>query len=133
MQNIGNISDMGMRWFSLRTPKSWFAPDISKQALLKKVNDLEADYAMVMDQCQAMKEHVAELEQKISSFDQNAKPLVEVEENEAPYSLAILLAKRGHDKQDLVKMCNLTENEADLIISLHNRAVENEQANIAVR
>ena len=106
----------------------WFG----NKTLLRKVNGLQADYAMAMDQCQLMKQHILELENKISSMNAKVELQPEVKDVETPYSVAILLAKRGCERDEIIKECGLTESEADLILALHNRADESSQNSIAV-
>ena len=106
----------------------WFG----NKALLRKINGLQADYAMAMDQCQLMKQHILELENKISSMNAKVELQPEVKDVETPYSVAILLAKRGCERDEIIKECGLTESEADLILALHNRATDSSPNSIAV-
>ena len=106
----------------------WF----SNKTLLRKIDGLQADYAMAMDQCQLMKQHVLELESKISSMNAKVELQPEVKDVETPYSVAILLAKRGCERDEIIRECGLTESEADLILALHNRAADTSPNSIAV-
>ena len=112
--------------------KSFFSNLLSKKALLRKIDGLQADYAMAMDQCQLMKQHVLDLESKISSMNAKVELQPDVKDVETPYSVAILLAKRGCERGEIIKECGLTESEADLILALHNRAPGASQNTIAI-
>lgn len=105
---------------------------LSKKFLLRKIDGLQADYAIAMDQCQLMKQHILELENKISNMNAKVELQPEVKDVESPYSVAILLAKRGCGKDEIITECGLTESEADLILALHNRAPETSPGSIAV-
>ena len=106
----------------------WFG----NKTLLRKINGLQADYAMAMDQCQLMKQHILELENKISNMNAKVELQPEAKDVETPYSVAILLAKRGCERNEIIKECGLTESEADLILALHNRTVDSSPNSIAV-
>lgn len=41
--------------------------------------------------------------------------------NNAPYTQAVQLAKRGYARNDIISLCSLTESEADLIFALHSK------------
>lgn len=112
--------------------KSFFSNLLSRKALVRKIDGLQADYAMAMDQCQLMKQHVLDLESKISSMNAKVELQPDVKNVETPYSVAILLAKRGCERSEIIKECGLTESEADLILALHNRAPGSVQNTIAV-
>jgi hypothetical protein len=91
-----------------------------------QIDGLHADYAMAMDQCQMMKQHIQDLESKLDNLNATMDVRQEVVEPEVPYSTAIVLAKRGCDKQEIQQACRLTDSEADLILTLHNNAHEYE-------
>ena len=112
--------------------KSLLAKWFGNKALLRKVNGLQADYAIAMDQCQLMKQHILELENKISNMNAKVELQPEAKDVETPYSVAILLAKRGCERDEIIKECGLTESEADLILALHNRAADPSANSIAV-
>ncbi len=40
--------------------------------------------------------------------------------NNAPYTQAVQLAKRGYAREDIISLCSLTESEAELILALHS-------------
>ncbi len=40
--------------------------------------------------------------------------------NNAPYSQAVQLARRGYAREDIISLCSLTESEAELILALHS-------------
>lgn len=42
--------------------------------------------------------------------------------NNAPYSQAVNLAKRGYARDEIISLCSLTESEAELILTLHTNA-----------
>ena len=111
---------------------NFFSSILSKNLLLRKIDGLQADYAIAMDQCQLMKQHILELENKISSMNAKVELQPEVKDIESPYSVAILLAKRGCGREEIIMECGLTESEADLILALHNRAPESSPETIAV-
>ena len=112
--------------------RRFFSNLLRKKALNRKIDGLRADYAMAMDQCQLMKQHILDLESKISNMNAKVELHPEVKDSETPYSVAILLAKRGCGREEIIKECGLTESEADLILALHNRAHETSQNTIAV-
>ena len=93
-----------------------------KPSLDTQVDGLRADYAMAMDHCQMMKQHIQDLESKLDNMTATMDLRPEAVEPEVPYSTAIVLAKRGCDKQEIQQACGLTDSEADLILTLHNKA-----------
>jgi hypothetical protein len=88
-----------------------------------QIDGLHADYAMAMDQCQMMKQHIQGLESKLDNLTATIDVRQVVVEPEVPYSSAIILAKRGCDKQEIQQACGLADSEADLILTLHNKAL----------
>ncbi len=86
-----------------------------------QIDGLKSDYAMALDQCQLMKQHIQELESKIDHLNATMDLRPEAVEPEMPYSTAIVLAKRGCDKEEIREACGLTDSEADLILTLHNK------------
>ena len=106
----------------------WFG----NKELLRKINGLQADYAIALDQCQLMKQHILELENKISQMNAKVEMQPEAKDIETPYSVAILLAKRGCEREEIIKECGLTESEADLILALHNKAPDSSQSSVAI-
>lgn len=38
----------------------------------------------------------------------------------APYTQAVQLAKRGYAREDIISLCSLTESEVELILALHS-------------
>ena len=86
-----------------------------------QIDGLKSDYAMALDQCQLMKQHIQDLESKIDHLNATVDLRPEAVEPEMPYSTAIVLAKRGCDKEEIREACGLTDSEADLILTLHNR------------
>ncbi len=86
-----------------------------------QIDGLKSDYAMALDQCQLMKQHIQELESKIDHLNATMDLRPEAVEPEVPYSTAIVLAKRGCDKEEIREACGLTDSEADLILTLHNK------------
>ncbi len=42
--------------------------------------------------------------------------------NNAPYTQAVQLARRGYARQDIISLCSLTESEAELILALHSNS-----------
>ena len=93
-----------------------------KKYLESKIDGLSADYAMALDQCQMMKQHIQNLESKIDHMHATIDLRPDAVEPEMPYSTAIVLAKRGCDKEEIKDTCGLTESEADLIITLHKKS-----------
>ena len=89
-----------------------------------QLDGLKSDYAMALDQCQLMKQHIQELESKIDHMNATMDLRPETIEPEMPYSTAIVLAKRGCDKEEIKDACGLTDSEADLILTLHNKSSE---------
>ncbi|MDW3094379.1 MAG: DUF2802 domain-containing protein [Gammaproteobacteria bacterium] len=95
---------------------------VAKKSTTKsQIDGLRADYAMAMDQCQLMKQHIQDLESKFDNMNASMDLRPEANEPEVPYSTAIVLAKRGCDKHEIQEACGLTDSEADLILTLHNR------------
>jgi len=87
-----------------------------------QIDGLKSDYAMALDQCQMMKVHIQELESKIDHMHATMDLRPETVEPEMPYSTAIVLAKRGCDKEEIREACGLTDSEAELILTLHNKS-----------
>ena len=95
-----------------------------KLTLDTQIDGLRADYAMAMDHCQMMKQHIQNLESKLDNMTATMDLRPESVEPEVPYSTAIVLAKRGCDKREIQEACGLTDSEADLILTLHNKSHE---------
>ena len=93
-----------------------------KKVLENKIDGLCADYAMALDQCQLMKQHIQNLESKIDHMHATIDLRPDAIEPEMPYSTAIVLAKRGCDREEIRDTCGLTDSEADLIITLHRES-----------
>ena len=89
--------------------------------LKKQIDGLRSDYAMTLDQCQMMKQYIQNLENKIDHIHATMDLRPEAVEPEMPYSSAIVLAKRGCDKDEIREACGLTDSEADLILALHKK------------
>ncbi len=87
-----------------------------------QIDGLKSDYAMALDQCQMMKQHIQELENKIDQMNATMDLRPEALEPEMPYSTAIVLAKRGCSKEEIREACGLTDSETDLILTLHNKS-----------
>ena len=104
---------------------------MNNRALLRKLDGLQADYAIAMDQCQLMKQHIQELESKIANMNAKVELRPEAKDLETPYSVAIMLAKKGCSRSEIIGDCGLTESEADLILALHNRKPSKSRSNIA--
>jgi len=92
-----------------------------KPSLDTQIDGLRADYAMAMDHCQMMKQHIQGLENKLDNMNATMDLRPEAVEPEVPYSTAIVLAKRGCNRQEIQEACGLTDSEADLILTLHNK------------
>ena len=104
---------------------------LSKKKLLEnKIDGLCADYAMALDQCQLMKQHIQNLESKIDHMHATMDLRPDVVEPEMPYSTAIVLAKRGCNKDEIRDTCGLTDSEADLIITLHRKSQGHVQSTV---
>ncbi len=112
--------------------KIFFANIIDNRTLIKQIDGLQADYAIAMDQCQLMKQHIQDLESKISNMNVKVELRPDVRDVETPYSFAIVLAKKGCGKKEIIEECGLTESEADLILALHNRRADDSPSTIAV-
>lgn len=97
---------------------SWF----DNQKMKKQLDGMQADYAILTDQYQLIKNHVFELEKKISEINESSAAKGENRELETPYSVAILLAKKGCERNEIIKECGLTDSEADLILALHTNS-----------
>ncbi len=42
--------------------------------------------------------------------------------NNAPYTQAVQLARRGYAREDIISLCSITESEAELILALHSNS-----------
>lgn len=42
--------------------------------------------------------------------------------NNAPYTQAVQLARRGYAREDIISLCSLTDSEAELILALHSNS-----------
>ena len=62
--------------------------------------------------------------QNNNTHNNNEKNVVSNERiiNNAPYSQAVNLAKRGYARDEIISLCSLTESEAELIFALHANA-----------
>tara|TARA_R110002096_G_scaffold109088_5_gene238808 strand:+ start:28 stop:438 length:411 start_codon:yes stop_codon:yes gene_type:complete len=92
-----------------------------KHSLDAQIDGLRADYAMALDNCQMMKQHIQDLENKLDNMTATMNLRPEIKDSETPYSTAIVLAKRGCDKQEIQDACGITDSEVELILTLHNK------------
>ncbi len=97
----------------------------NKSPLENQIDGLKSDYAIALDQCQLMKQHIQDLEFKIDNMSASIDLRSDSVEQEMPYSTAIILAKRGCSKEEIREACGLTDSEADLILALHNKPSDN--------
>ncbi len=95
-----------------------------KMPIENQIDGLKSDYAMALDQCQMMKQHIQELESKIDHMHATMDLRPETVEPEMPYSTAIVLAKRGCHKDEIKEACGLTDSEVELILTLHNKSTQ---------
>lgn len=89
--------------------------------LRRQLDGMQADYAIMSDQYQLLKEHIFELEKKLTDINVSSEDQESVE-METPYSVAILLAKKGCERGEIIRECGLTDSEADLILALHTES-----------
>lgn len=94
---------------------AWF----DNKKLRKQLDGVQADHAIMSDQYQLLKKHVFDLEKKLSEINKESDTAEKTKEIETPYSVAILLAKKGCERHEIIKECGLTDSEADLILALH--------------
>lgn len=94
---------------------AWF----DNKKLRKQLDGMQADNAIMSDQYQLLKKHVFQLEKRLSEINSTSDASKKNKEMETPYSIAILLAKKGCERNEIIKECGLTDSEADLILALH--------------
>jgi hypothetical protein len=95
---------------------AWF----DNKKLRKQLDGMQADHAIMCDQYQMLKKHVFQLEKKLAEINKANGKSENSKDMETPYSVAILLAKKGCERNEIIKECGLTDSEADLILALHN-------------
>lgn len=107
---------------------AWF----DNKALRKKLDGMQADHAIMSDQYQLLKKHIFQLEKKLADINNIPKANHDKKEMETPYSVAILLAKKGCERNDIIRECGLTDSEADLILALHTSSTLPSPTNSAI-
>lgn len=68
-----------------------------------------------------MGDRFLKLEQDLQSCARRIDELQSQIHNNSPYAQAILMAQRGNSLKDIIELCGLSVNEAQLLIMLHQK------------
>jgi len=89
------------------------------------IDDITSFNRLIDDELGMLKKEHHELNEVIKSSEY--KEVVQQEPtndnklfNNAPYTQAVQLARRGYAREDIISLCSLTESEAELILALHS-------------
>lgn len=89
------------------------------------IDDITSFNRLIDEELGTLKKVQNELNQVINSSDHKLQT-DNVPDNEgklfnnAPYTQAVQLARRGYAREDIISLCSLTESEAKLILALHS-------------
>ncbi len=91
----------------------------------KDIDDITSFNRLIDDELGMLKKEHNDLNNVIknSKFKSNLDDGSESDSklfNNAPYSQAVQLARRGYAREDIISLCSLTESEAELILALHS-------------
>ncbi|MGH1536693.1 MAG: DUF2802 domain-containing protein [Gammaproteobacteria bacterium] len=89
------------------------------------IDDITSFNRLIDDELGMLKKEHNELNDAIKNSEKNIKSDVGSENdsklfNNAPYTQAVQLARRGYAREDIISLCSLTESEAELILALHS-------------
>lgn len=101
---------LGWFFYKLKESHSSLSADFKRQT-----RDLKGLYSAANHLTERLiqaERTIADLEKKTDDFDDQQR-------NDHPYSTAIKLVKNGARVEDLVEQCNVTQDEAELLVRLH--------------
>ncbi len=89
------------------------------------IDDITSFNRLIDDELGMLKKEHNELNNVIKSSEQKPKADQACESdnklfNNAPYTQAVQLARRGYAREDIISLCSLTDSEAELILALHS-------------
>lgn len=91
------------------------------------IDDITGFNRLIDDELGILKREQDEFNQVIKSLKHKYKSEGETSSegklfNNAPYTQAVQLARRGYAREDIISLCSLTESEAELILTLHSNS-----------
>lgn len=91
------------------------------------IDDITSFNRLIDEELGTLKKEQNELNQFIKSSKHKLNSYSESDNesklfNNAPYTQAVQLARRGYAREDIISLCSLTESEAELILALHSNA-----------
>ena len=86
---------------------------------INEISDVTSFNRLIDDEIGLLKEECDELNKNYNKAKQKDSFSDTKLFNNAPYSQAVNLAKRGYTRNEIISLCSLTESEADLILTLH--------------
>lgn len=87
---------------------------------LQELDDVTSFNRLIDDEIGILRKEQEEITQAVLENGNQNPPGDSKLFNEAPYTQAIQLAKRGYERKEIISLCSLTESEADLILALHS-------------
>ena len=89
------------------------------------IDDITSYSRLIDEELGALKNQQDEFNKNIHTSEVKAESAYETNNegklfNNAPYSQAVQLARRGYAREDIISLCSLTESEAELILALHS-------------
>jgi len=105
-------------WINTRQRLKKFAQLISQQQTSIPVhNQLSALNAASI----GLGERFVKMQKEVQALTSRIDDLQLQVQTQTPYAQAIQLIQRGHSSQDLVELCNISFNEAQLLVKLHQQ------------
>ena len=100
---------------------------ILEKAQLNDIDDITSYNCLINEELGILKKEQDEFNQVIKNSENNAQSIGESSNegklfNNAPYTQAVQLARRGYAREDIISLCSLTESEAELILALHSNS-----------
>ncbi len=93
----------------------------------KDIDDITSFNRLIDEELGTLKKEQNDLNQVIKSSKHKLESDSEPDNegklfNNAPYTQAVQLARRGYAREDIISLCSLTESEAELILALHSNS-----------
>lgn len=105
-------------WINTRQRLNTFSQSIVQQQTSSTVmNQLSALNAGSI----GLGERFVKMQKEIQALTSRVDDLQLQVQTQTPYAQAIQLIQRGHSSQDLVELCNISFNEAQLLVKLHQQ------------
>jgi len=105
-------------WMNTRQRLENFSQDIvQRQTSSTVINQLSALNAGSI----GLGERFVKMQKDIQALTARIDDLQLQVQTQTPYAQAIQLIQRGHSSQDLVELCNISFNEAQLLVKLHQQ------------